>query len=101
MKKLLLLMTLAISALAGHPQQFVKGTNIISAGIGLGSSVLSFSGASQTPTLSLQYEGGVWDAVPGVISLGGYAGYKGYSYSANEGVYNFNESWHYTIIGVR
>jgi len=59
---------------AANAQEFQKGTNIISAGIGLGSSILSYSGASQSPALSLQYERGVWDiGGPGVISLGGYA----------------------------
>jgi hypothetical protein len=89
-------------ALAGHTQEFQKGTNILSAGIGLGSSILSYSGASQTPALSLQYERGVWDiGGPGVISLGGYVGYKGYSYSAGEQNYNYSENWHYTVVGVR
>ena len=79
-------------------QEFQKGTNILSAGIGLGSSILSYSGASQTPALSLQYERGVWDiGGPGVISLGGYAGYKGYSFSGTD----FSEKWHYTVLGVR
>ena len=70
---------------AANAQEFQKGTNIISAGIGLGSSILSYSGASQSPALSLQYERGVWDiGGPGVISLGGYAGYKGYSFSGTD-----------------
>ncbi len=34
---------------AAHAQEFQKGTNIISAGVGLGSSILSYSGASQSP----------------------------------------------------
>ena len=89
-------------AFASHAQEFQKGTNILSAGIGLGSSILSYSGASQTPALSLQYERGVWDiGGPGVISLGGYVGYKGYSYSSGEQSYNYSEKWHYTVVGVR
>jgi hypothetical protein len=83
---------------AARAQEFQKGTNIVSAGVGLGSSILSYSGASQTPALSLQYERGIWDiGGPGVISLGGYAGYKGYSFSASD----YSQKWHYTVLGVR
>ena len=94
-------MPLAMAVFAAHSQEFVKGTNVLSAGIGLGSSILSYSGASQSPALSLQYERGVWEAGPGVISLGGYAGYKGYSYSGKADAYSFDEKWHYTVLGVR
>jgi hypothetical protein len=45
MKKLLMLVTVTGLALSVHAQEFVKGTNIVSAGIGLGSSILSYSGA--------------------------------------------------------
>ncbi len=63
-------------------QQFFKESNIISAGIGFGSSFGGFNTSSQTPGLSLQYERGVWPIDgPGVISLGGYAGYKSFKYS--------------------
>src|SRR5579862_4922750 len=102
MKKLLLLMSVTGFALASHAQEFQKGTNILSAGIGLGSSILSYSGASQTPAINLQYERGVWNiGGPGVISLGGYVGYKGYSYSSGESNYSYSEKWHYTVVGVR
>jgi len=98
MKKLLLLVTISALVFTARAQEFQKGTNIISAGVGLGSSILSYSGTSQTPALSLQYERGVWDiGGPGVISLGGYVGYKGYSYSATD----YSEKWHYTVLGVR
>jgi len=93
-----MLLMVAIS----HAQSFVKGTNVASVGIGLGSSVLHYSGASQTPAISLQYEKGIWEVGgPGVISLGGYLGFKGYKYSSKSGSYNYNEKWNYTVIGVR
>jgi len=98
MKKSLLLMIAFGLALAARAQVFQKGTNIVSAGVGLGSSILSYSGASQTPAISLQYERGVWDiGGPGVISLGGYAGFKGYSFSGPD----YSQKWHYTVLGVR
>lgn len=91
-------MPLAFLVFSTRAQEFQKGTNVISAGIGLGSSILSYSGASQSPALSLQYERGVWDiGGPGVISLGAYAGYKGYSFSGAD----YSEKWHYTVLGVR
>ena len=102
MKKLLMLVAVAGLVLSVRAQEFVKGTNIVSAGIGLGSSILSYSGASQTPALSLQYERGVWDiGGPGVVSLGGYIGYKGYSSSGKAGSFSYDQKWHYTVVGLR
>ena len=44
----------------------------------------------------------MWDVGgPGVISLGGYVGYKGYSYKYNVMGTDAKSSWNYTIIGVR
>jgi len=85
-----------------HAQSFTKGTAVASVGIGFGSSILSYGGASQTPAISLQYEQGVWPAgSQGVISLGGYAGYKSYKYSGKSGSYVWDQKWDYTVIGVR
>ncbi|HVZ96140.1 MAG TPA: hypothetical protein VG847_04645 [Chitinophagaceae bacterium] len=85
-----------------YAQSFVKGTNIASVGVGFGSTILNYTGASQTPAISLQYEKGVWDVGgPGVISLGGYAGFKGYKYSGKSGTYVWDQKWNYTVIGVR
>jgi len=83
-------------------QAFLKGTNVVSAGIGFGGSFGSFSYGSQTPGISVQYEKGVWEiGGPGVISLGGYVGRKGYKYSGAAGTYHYSQKWNYTIIGVR
>jgi hypothetical protein len=81
-----------------NAQQFTKGTNVLAAGIGLGSSLGGFSYGSQTPAISLQFERGIWDiGGPGVISLGAYVGRKSFNYSGS----GFKEKWGYTIIGVR
>ncbi len=86
----------------GNAQQFLKGSNVASVGIGLGSSILSYSGASQSPAIDLQYERGVWDmGGPGVISLGGYLGIKTYKYSGKYSDFSYDEKWNYTVIGVR
>jgi hypothetical protein len=103
MKKAALVLFIAIiSVSTTHAQFFEKGTNVISAGVGLGGHFGSFSYGSQTPGFSLQYERGVWDiGGPGVISLGGYVGTKGYKYSGDYGGYHFSQKWNYTIIGLR
>lgn len=98
MKKFIILLVTLAAYTASDAQQFVKGTNMLSAGIGLGSSLGGFSYGSQSPALSIQYERGVWEiGGPGVISLGGYAGRKSYKYSGS----GYTEKWGYTIIGVR
>ena len=103
MKRTLTLLFIGLSAMfSARAQEFQKGTNVVSAGIGLGSSMLSYSGTSQSPGISLQYERGVWDVGgPGVISLGGYAGFKGYKYSGKYSTYSYEQKWNYTVIGVR
>ncbi|WP_303316899.1 hypothetical protein Q4Q34_08840 [Flavivirga abyssicola] len=77
-------------------QEFNTGTNVINAGIGIGSSLSVYSGASESIGYGIFYERGIWDVPgPGVVSLGGYLGYKSFKY--NRSSYKLN----YTIIGVR
>ncbi len=98
MKKIPFILFLFIVTATSYGQQFVQGTNVISAGVGLGSSFGGFTYGSQTPALSVNFERGVWDVGgPGVISLGGYAGAKSFKYSGS----GYSEKWGYTIIGVR
>ena len=101
MKKIncFLLFLLTVSTSCVKAQSFEKGTGVLSAGIGLGSSLLNYSGSNQTPALSAQYEKGILERGPGVISLGGYVGYKGYKYSDKS--LGYSEKWTYTIVGVR
>ena len=75
---------------------YAVGTNVVSAGIGLGSSLAGYNG-SGSPAISLQYERGLWQAGPGVISLGAYLGFKTYKYNGD----GYSWKWSYTIIGVR
>ncbi len=83
-------------------QTFEKGTNVASAGIGIGSSIGSFTYGSQTPGISINYEKGLWNAGDdGIISIGGYLGYKSYKDDYADYSYNYSEKWSYTIIGVR
>lgn len=78
-------------------QSYKTGTNVISAGLGLGSNIAGYSYGTQSPGFSIQYERGLWEAGPGVISLGGYFGIKGYKYSDVD----YTEKWTYSIFGVR
>jgi hypothetical protein len=100
--KLLIVISTCFLYLNTSAQVFTKGTNVASISIGLGSSILSYSGASQSPAFNLQFERGIWPiGGPGTISLGGYVGIKSYKYSGKFSTYSYEEKWKYTIIGVR
>lgn len=90
------------SAVRVHAQAFGAGTNVISAGIGLGSSLANgYTYGTQGIGLSANYERGIWEAGPGVISLGAYLGYKTFSYNFADGGNIYNYKWNYLIIGGR
>ncbi|MDR7129707.1 hypothetical protein J2X69_002052 [Algoriphagus sp. 4150] len=103
MKSLKLFITLfALSPLLAFAQEFEKGDKVVSFGIGLGSSIGNYSTSSQLPALSAQYEQGVWDiGGPGVISLGGYIGYKAFKYDYSSSSYSYEQKWDYILLGVR
>jgi hypothetical protein len=81
---------------------FGVGTNVISAGIGLGSTIADYTYGTQSPGFNVTYDRGIWEAGPGVISLGGYIGIKDYKngYIDGNGV-GYSEKWNYTVVGVR
>lgn len=82
-------------------QSFTKETKIISAGIGLGSSLWG-SGGQGRPAISANFEKGMWEIDDaGVISLGGYIGNTGYKSTYNFGSYISESKWNYTVIGAR
>jgi hypothetical protein len=89
------------SAVGVKAQAFGVGTNVISAGIGLGSSIASYTYGTQSPGFNVQYDRGFWEAGPGVISLGAYVGIKDYKYGYVENGYAYSEKWNYTVVGVR
>jgi hypothetical protein len=89
------------TAVRVQAQAFQVGTNVISAGIGLGSSIANFTYGTQSPGFNVQYDRGIWEAGPGVVSLGGYIGIKDYKYGY---IYNgdaVSYKWNYTVVGVR
>ncbi len=94
----ILLVFIVLSNSVANAQYVVKGTNVVSAGIGIGSAIGTYTHSSQTPGFSIQYERGIWEIPgPGVISLGGYLGTK----SFRNKQYGYTQNWNYTVIGVR
>jgi hypothetical protein len=101
MKKFLIIAFLSITS-GVSAQEFAVGTNVISGGLGFGGYYGSYKYSSQSPSISLQYERGIWPIDgPGVISLGGFAGFKTYKYDYNFGQFNYKEKWNYTVLGLR
>ena len=93
---------MAISFDSNAQSAYEEGDNVISAGIGLGSSYGSFTYGRQSPAINLQYERAIWPLGNGIVSLGAYAGYKSYHYSGNYyGGYTYEQRWKYTLLGVR
>jgi hypothetical protein len=103
MKKLIAIVLLASACILNprlsSSQTFKEGDNILSAGIGFGSSYGGFESGSESPAIVVNYEHGNWSVGgPGVISLGGFLGYKSYSYDYHN---YYSESVSYTVIGIR
>jgi hypothetical protein len=97
------LMVISIfSAVRVHAQAFEAGTNIVSAGIGLGSALANgYTYGTQSPGFSLGYDRGIWEAGPGVISLGAYLGFKTFKDDYADAGFVSSAKWTYTIVGVR
>ena len=88
---------------------FANGTNAINLGLGLGGYYGGYysglSGHTASPVFSFSFEHGQWDAGPGVISWGAYAGYKTVrlhrNYNYGFGGYSYTQKWNYIILGAR
>src|SRR6202012_1009674 len=96
-----IIMISVFSANSAKAQAFEVGTNVINAGIGLGSSIANYTYGTQSPGFNVQYDRGFWEAGPGVISLGAYIGLKDYKYGYVDNGYAYSEKWNYTVVGVR
>src|SRR5690348_7499073 len=94
------IVTISLTPFLSQAQAFNRGDDILGVGLGIGSSLGSgYTYGSQSPGLSVQYEHGNWDVGgPGVISLGGYLGYKSFSYDY---LSYYSVKWTYFIIGLR
>lgn len=77
---------------------FAKGDNVIGVGIGIGG-VYGFSSPSaQSPVFGVQYDRAIIPLKFGaVIGVGGFLGYKTYSYK----YYGYKDVWNIFIIGAR
>ncbi len=99
---------LSIAILLGNAgaskAQFEIGDNVLNVGVGIGSTLLGgYNGynSSQTPAIGLSFEHGTWELGDGVVSLGGFLGYKSIKDEYFDGFYSESWKWTYTIIGVR
>jgi hypothetical protein len=104
MKKQLLSSFIILFAfqLGAFAQTFDRDDKVVSLGVGLGSSLGSFNHSSQIPALSVMYEQGIAEVGDvGVISLGGYLGYKSFGSDINSNGFTSTSKWNYTIVGVR
>ncbi len=101
MKKTIIYLALTFLTISfANAQEFEQGTNVINAGIGLGGYYGGYNTSTTSPVFSASYERGIWDVPgPGVVSLGGYLGYKRFTYDNNFN--NVDYSWSYTVIGAR
>lgn len=96
MKKVFFLVAMAVMTFSSmYAQHFNVGSNAVNVGIGFGT-VLGGLGTGR-PAISASFERGLWEAGPGVISLGAYAGITGYTYKTE----GYTQKWNYTVVGAR
>jgi hypothetical protein len=76
-----------------------KGSNVLGFGFGMANRYYGYSGFS--PGVKINFESGLWQAGPGVVTLGGTLGYtfQRYRYGYVFGGYDY--SWHNFIIAAR
>lgn len=96
MKKALFFIAVILMAATSRAQPFQVGTNVVNAGIGIGTHLGGVGKAR--PAIIASFEHGKWEVGgPGVISLGGYIGNTGHSYR----VADFSYKWSYIVLGAR
>src|SRR5690554_4409526 len=96
MKKVIFITAMAL--LINSPifaQQFQKGISAVNLGIGFGTALGGLG--TGRPAISGSFEYGMWEAGPGVISLGSYLGNTGYRYKTAD----YTQKWNYTVVGAR
>ena len=95
---ILFLLFSALPILSAKAQTYTKGTNVISASVGIDGWPIDQNNGYGTLLYALQYERGLWKVGPGVISLGAFAGTKRYDF------YNVKDPRNnstYTTFGLR
>lgn len=95
-----IVLSLFMSSFANADGPVVKGTSVLGFGFGMANRYYGFSGFS--PGVKVNYEAGLWQAGPGVVTLGGTFGYtfQSYRYGYIWGS-NYRYSWHNFILAAR
>jgi hypothetical protein len=103
-----LLVTVVLHVASVQAQSFEAGDNVLGVGLGIGGNYgvgFSGSGVSQTPAIALHFDHGMGDLGPGIWGLGGFLGYKSYSYSYDNfyftNRYTSKYKWTYVVVGAR
>jgi hypothetical protein len=104
MKTRILVLSILVffSPLSGFSQTFSSGDKVISAGLGLGSTVYSGTGyTGAVPPIFVNFEYGLQELGPGILGLGGYFGISSYKWETT--ILGSEYGWKYTsaIIGAR
>jgi hypothetical protein len=101
MKKLLLVLSFSLAAVIVNAQEnsplFIKGTNNIGIGFGIGGAYGLSGVSSQSPAFGLHYDRGIVEAGGGTVGVGGFLGYK----SLTDKYYAYKQHWNYFIVGLR
>lgn len=89
-------------AITSHGQVFVKGTKMLSAGIGLGDRYLILSGYNMVvPPLQLNFDYGITEKLGiGYIGVGGLLSYSVNRYDYSNSIFNYNYRYTYTNITI-
>lgn len=95
---ILIVLFFTTTALADGP--VTKGSNVLGFGLGVANRYYGYAGFS--PGVKINFESALWQAGPGVVTLGGTFGYTyqsyHYGYIFNNG---YRYSWHNFIIAAR
>ena len=106
MKRILLIMVVSIMsgsiALAQATNTFANKENVVSVGVGFGGAYGFDHYDAQSPVIGAQYERGILElGMGGVIGVGGFIGYKTYSYDYNIFGQSYKDKYSVIIIGAR
>jgi hypothetical protein len=107
MKKVFSLWALSLFfVITGNAQNMEVGSNMLNLGVGVGGYYNAYSSyTSQTPAIGISFDHGFKQVGPGIITLGGYLGYKQLvnknNYYDGANAYYYKWTWTYLIIGFR
>lgn len=94
-----IVLSLFMSSFANADGPVVKGTSVLGFGFGMANRYYGFSGFS--PGVKVNYEAGLWQAGPGVVTLGGTFGFTHQRYRYSYWASGYDYSWANFIIAAR